>query len=296
MKILCIYNPKARGGKAVRYLKQIRQLFVKHGIQAEIIITKYSRHATEIVAQADLTKYKALISAGGDGSFFDVLNGFMKNKNNHIPLGILPVGTGNSLSRDILSADSSLDEFVALIAKGNTKAFDIGKVQTQNEIFYFANMMGFGFTTDVTATASKLKFMRMLSYSAGVFYNTIKLKSYKLKMLVNQKIFDLDNVFITVSNSKYTGGNYLIAPKAEIDDGKLDIVVVNKLRRRDLLRTFPKIFDGSYIHTKFVDYIQAEQVKFEAETEKTISPDGELFGKLPIHISTIPKAIHILSA
>ena len=105
----------------------------------------------------------------------------------------------------------------------------------------------------------------------------------------------LNNVFIIVSNSKYTGGDYLIAPKAEIDDGLLDIIIVNSLSRLNLISTFPKIFDGSHINTKFVDYIHAKHITFEAKDPKILSPDGEVFGHLPIEVSCIPGAVNIFA-
>ncbi len=296
MKVLCIYNPKAGGGKSLKYLEKIKKLFVNHAINAEIIFTEYPRQAIEIVKSVNLSLYSGLIVAGGDGSFFDVLNGYMINPDkSDIPLGILPVGTGNSLARDVLNENNSLEDYIKLIAKGETKSFDIAKVQSEDETFYFANMMGFGMVTDISETASKLKIFNKLAYTLGVIYNTIKLNSFELKMTVDNEEYNLDNVFVIVSNSKYTAGNYLIAPKAEIDDGMLDLIIVNKLSRLNLLKTFPKTFNGSHIDTKFVDYKQGKQIIFNAGKSKILSPDGEVYGELPVNISCIPAAVNIFA-
>ncbi|RLD68537.1 MAG: hypothetical protein DRI95_02785 [Bacteroidetes bacterium] len=94
MKVLCVYNPKAGGGKSVRYLEKIKKLFIAYSIKAEFVFTEYPRHATEIVENTDLGLYSGLVLAGGDGdgSFFDVLNGYMDNPGRlNTPLGILPV-------------------------------------------------------------------------------------------------------------------------------------------------------------------------------------------------------------
>jgi len=294
MKVLCIYNPKAGGGKSIKYLEKIKKLFKNYSIEAEIIFTEYPNHGIEIAKSMDLKPYSALIAAGGDGSFFDILNGYMDNPHKeNIPFGVLPIGTGNSLSRDILDEDNTLEDFVKLIAKGNIKKIDIAKVQSEKETFYFANMMGFGMITDISETASKLKFFNKFSYTLGVLYNTIKLNTFDLKMIADGVEYNLDNVFVIVSNSKYTGGDYFIAPKAKIDDGKLDLIILNRLSRINLLNIFPKIFDGSHIHSKFVDYIQAKQISFETNAPKILSPDGEVYGELPVRISCIPAAISI---
>jgi len=245
--------------------------------------------------ETDITAYQAIVAAGGDGTFFDVLNGYIKyHPQTQLPLALIPVGTGNSLSRDIVQNNSKLEDFVKIIQQQKNRLFDIAKVQAKNDCFYFANMMGFGFTTDVTLTAVKLKWFKNFAYTLGVLFNTIKLKTYPLQITVNGQTQIVDNTFITVSNSQYTGNDFHIAPKAKVDDGLLDIVMVNKVSRINLLKTFPKIFDGSYIHSPFVTYIQTDQVKFSSPHTKFTSPDGEILGQLPIEITVIPKAISLL--
>ncbi len=295
MKIICIYNPQASGGKSTKHLSTVKDLFAKYNIESKFYFTKHPHHATEIIKELDLSKYDALVAAGGDGSFFDVLNGYMKYHSDiKIPLGLIPVGTGNSLSKDITNNTPNLEQFVKIIALKKPKSFDIGKVTSTQKTFYFANMTGFGFTTDVTLTALKYKLFGSFAYTIGVLINTLRLKTYPLKMIIDGKESKMDNTFITVSNSKYAGGNFLMAPKAKINDGKIDIIILNKISRWQLLKTFPKIFDGSYIESPYVQYIQAKSVRFEAKHEKIVSPDGEICGELPIDIECVPAAIQIL--
>ena len=199
------------------------------------------------------------------------------------------------MSRDILGEEGKLEDFVKLIKDGKTKSFDIAEVKSEKQTFYYANMMGFGFINDVIETASKLKMFKQFAYTLGVLYNTIKLNTFDLKMTVDGEELNLDNVFVIISNSKYTGGNYLIAPKAKIDDGKLDLIILNKLSRINLLKTFPKIFDGSHVDSKFVDYLHAKTIKLEAKVPKSLSPDGEIFGEFPVEISCISAGVEIFA-
>ncbi|MCF6241308.1 MAG: hypothetical protein L3J74_08190, partial [Bacteroidales bacterium] len=90
-------------------------------------------------------------------------------------------------------------------------------------------------------------------------------------------------------------GDYLIAPKAEINDGKLDLIIVNKLSRLNLLKTFPKTFNGTHIETPFVQYIQASNIRFEINKQMQLSPDGELCCKLPAEIFCEPEAVSIFA-
>jgi YegS/Rv2252/BmrU family lipid kinase len=294
MKILLIYNPKAGGGKALQKLEKVKQLLTTYLIDFELILTNFKGHATEIVANCKLKLYDGIIAAGGDGTFFEVLNGYFNNPVKlDIPIGILPVGTGNSLAKDILLDNNDIESFVALIKKGNKRPIDVIKVNCNDKEFYFANTMGLGFVSDVIVTASRLKFFGKLSYTLAVIYNTIKLKVFPVKMIVDGRELKLDNVFISFSNSKYTGGNYLLAPTAKIDDGLMDLIVVNKLGRINLLKTFPKIFSGEHVKTRFVDTMHAKNIVIETNSVKLLSPDGEIFGTTPAEISCIQGAIHL---
>ena len=295
-KYLCIYNPQAGGGKSKSYYDEIKSLFEIYELKVDIFLTEYPKHSFEIIKQLKLNNYSGVIVAGGDGSFFNVLNAYMAlEERPSIPFGILPVGTGNSLVRDVIDGEQPLEEYVKLIKNGSTKEFDIAKVECDKETFYYANMMGFGFITDVNGTASKLKALKSHAYTLGVLHQTIKLNTFELKMTIDGEVHKMENVFVIISNSKYTGGNYLIAPKANVSDGKLDLVILNKLSRVNLLKTFPKIFDGSHINTPFVDYIQAKTIKLEANVSKILSPDGEIYGSFPAEISCLSRAIRIFA-
>ncbi len=296
MRVLCIYNKFAGGGRSISRMDEIKELFEKNDIEVEFVLTDNVKQISDIVDKLDLDNYGGIIVAGGDGSFFNVLNAFMKkDKATKIPFGILPVGTGNSLSRDIVRSDMRLESFIRAIKTRKTKLIDIAKVESHNETFYYANMMGFGFITDVAMTASKLKYFGATSYSLGVLYNTIKLRPFDLNITIDGVEEKWKNVFVIISNSRYTGGDYLIAPRAKIDDGKLDLIVLNKLSRINLLKTFPKIFDGSHVNTPYVDYIQAKSIQLKANLPKILSPDGEIYGKFPVEVTCLPKAISVFS-
>jgi YegS/Rv2252/BmrU family lipid kinase len=292
LKALCIYNPQAGNGKAAKQLDYVKSLFDKYDIQADIKLTEYPHHGKKLIEESDLSQYDALLVAGGDGSFFDTVNAYMK-QSHQIPVGLIPVGTGNSLSKDINLNIKNLESYVETIHIGQIKHFDLGEVQTNNHQFYFANMMGFGFTTDVTLTGIKYKFLGDFAYTLGVLLNVLRLKSYPLKMVLNNQTYDLDNTYVTVSISKYAGGTMKVAPQAVVNDGLMDVVVVNKVSRFKLLKTFPKIFNGSYIKSPFVYYYQTDQIQFSSKHQKIVSPDGEIMGELPVAIKIKSKALPI---
>lgn len=296
MNVLVIYNKKAGGGKASNHIEEIKNLFQKHNINAEIKFTKYIEHAVELVKNEDLTKFKTIITVGGDGTFYESLNGYFQNENKvEINFAVLPIGTGNSLSRDIYEKEYSFDKYIEIISKSKAKSFDIAKFKTEGKEMYYANTLGFGFTSDVVVTASKFKFLGKFAYTIGVLYRTLMLSTYKMKITVDDETFNMQNVLVAISNSRYTGGNYLMAPNAKLNDGKLDLIILNKLSRINLLKTFMKIFSGEHVNTKFVKTMQAKKISIETSKTQILSPDGELFGKTPFSVECIAEGINIIT-
>lgn len=294
MKILCLYNKKAGGERAIQKIDAIKSAFVKNDIDVDFVFPDKLEDIFSQFEKRNLNNYSGIAIAGGDGSFFNAINAYFKLNNRiDIPFGVIPIGTGNSLSRDVIEGENEVDEFVKIIKKGKTKYFDLAKVKTEDDTFYYANMMGFGFITDIVETAAKLKIFGQFSYTLGVLYRTMKMNTLDLKMTVDGVEHNLDNLFVIISNSRFTGGNYLVAPKAKLDDGKLDLIIMNKLSRINLLKTFPKIFDGSHVDTEFVDYIHAKEIKFETNVPTVLAPDGEVYGQFPMVVSCVPKAIRM---
>jgi len=293
VKVLLVYNPQAGHGRAEKNLKNVESLFAKHNIEFDIMLTGYKGHAVQLVKDANLSNYKAVISAGGDGTLFETINGLFKNSTTEKPpLGIIPIGTGNAFVRDMGLTNKCYEKAIDIIANGKKKKVDLGKFTTHGEDYYFINIVGLGFVSDVAKIAHKLKIFGNFSYTLGVLLKMIPLKSYDLTIEIDGKKMERDNLFVEVSNSRYTA-DFLMAPNAEIDDGFLDITLLNKTTRRKLLSYFPKIFTGDHIYVDDVETFKAKKISIHTETNKELTPDGEILGVSPVEISCLNKAIEV---
>lgn len=293
MKILLIYNNFAGNGRAKKTLNKVESLLEKYNIGFTLAITKYKGNGIEITEDADFSKYDGIVAAGGDGTLFEVINGYYKNlSEKRIPIGILPVGTGNAFVRDMGLDNNQIEEAVKTISRQNFKKVDVGKFSTGNNDYYFLNIVGAGFVADVNATAQKLKIFGNLSYTIGVLYQTLLLHSNKIRLEIDGRRIEVDSTFIEVSNTRYTS-NFLMAPSAEVDDGLLDITLVHKITRRKLLKTFPKIFTGEHIDAEEVETFKASRIKIEYDNPKVMTPDGELLGTTPVEIACLKQAIEV---
>jgi diacylglycerol kinase (ATP) len=294
MKIFYLNNPASGHKNGVKYFPLIEQALAKREIEFDAAQTEYAGHGIEIVKKIDFEKYDGLIVSGGDGTIFEALNGYFANKSkDRIPLGVIPIGRGNAFARDLDLIPERWEESVDAILSEKTKRVDVGIFTTEGKKYYFINILGFGFVTDIAGTAQKLRMFGDLSYLLGVFYQTAALKAYKLKVEADGKLFERENVFVEISNTKYTGKDFLMAPQAGIDDGLLDVTLLNKLSRVRVMQCFPRIFKGTHVKMKEVETFRAKHIAMSTDVPKLLTPDGQLMGSTPIEVECIPGAIEV---
>ncbi len=296
VKIFHLNNPAAGNGTGKKFFSPINFEIENFGISYKAIQTEYAGHGTELIRDLDFGNYDALVVSGGDGTLFEVVNGYFKNKSvKKIPIAVVPIGRGNAFARDINLSPDNWKDSIEKLSTGKTKKVDVAKFIMHNEEYYFINILGFGFVTDVAGTAFKLRVFGHLSYLIGVFYQMLRLKPYDLRIEIDGNIIKRENVFVEISNSRYTGKDFLMAPSAKIDDGFLDVVLLNKVTRSRLLQCLPKIFKGTHIEMKEVETFKAKKIMIETSPQKLLTPDGQLMGSTPIEIECLTQAIEVFT-
>jgi YegS/Rv2252/BmrU family lipid kinase len=294
-KILLVFNPHAASKRAKRLLRPILDALKSLHFTVDLRLTRFPQDAMGIVRNAKLTDYDVLAIAGGDGTLFEVLNGLFRREDGaKIPIAILPVGTGNAFARDIGLEMGEWEKAIQLIKEFNKRSVDIGYFKTAGEDHYFGNILGVGFVADVTKTAYRLKWLGNIAYTLGVLWRVLFLKPYSVIIEADGKELVMDNIFIEISNTRYTS-NFLMAPNAELDDGLLDITILKPIGRFRLLKLFPKVFTGEHIHLKEVETFRANKLTLKSQPTKVLTPDGELLGLTPIEVKCLPKAIEVIS-
>ena len=253
--------------------------------------------ATRLVADADLSSFDAVVAAGGDGTLFEVLNGIYDNGiDEKPPLGVVPVGTGNAFARDLGLAPGDWKKGVDLIAAGKKRAFDVGRVESAEGVYHFLNIVGAGLPVDAMLTAEKLKFIGRGAYTVATLWRAMQLKTYDLDIRLDGQGIQRKSMFIEISNTRFTGTSFLIAPDAEPDDGLFDITLVRRLGRARLLRLFPTIYKGEHIHYEEVSTYRAREVRIDGPAGMPLAPDGEMRGCTPATISCLPRDLDVFSA
>ncbi|MFQ5772602.1 MAG: diacylglycerol/lipid kinase family protein [bacterium] len=272
-------------------MSQLEKKLEENKIRFELFLTQYHQHATEIVKHLPIGEYDAVVSMGGDGTNYQVLNGVLKyhGDGDLPPLGIIPIGRGNSFAKDLQLL--TVENAISALCRQNTRAVDVCRFTQKEEPHYFVNLMGWGFVTDVARTASRFKWAADFSYVIGVFHRILGLTFHQMELEINGEVISGENCFVEICNSRYTGGNMLMAPEAEVDDGLFDAVIVGPLTRRSLISTFPKIFKGTHGENPAVRFVKGRSATVYAEPQKMLLPDGEIFGTTPTEVKVLPRLV-----
>ncbi|MBE9549461.1 MAG: diacylglycerol kinase family lipid kinase [Proteobacteria bacterium] len=294
-KLLLVTNPKAASGHGQKFVPEIVQRFASRAIQSEIFCSDYAGHIESYIGKCDLSPYSAVIAIGGDGTLHEVLNGlYQQDKTRRIPLGLIPAGTGNAFARELGLFAGQWQQAVDVICAGKIRCVDSARYRYPGHQRYFINIINMGFGVDAGRTAKKLKFLGNSSYTLGTLWQTLFLRSWPLTITLDGKRMEQSTVLASVSNSRYTGTSFLIAPDAQVDDGLLDVLILTDISRLRILRLFPSIYKGEHIHYPEVTITRAKHILIETEELKELTPDGEFNGCTPVEIDCLKQDVEFL--
>ncbi len=298
MKVELIVNLTAGGGKPHKHLNTVLKYLKENGLNFKVCTTSHQGEAVELAQKAADNGAELIVSVGGDGTVNEIVNGIMKSKNDP-PLGIIPLGWANDF---IKSTDipSDIIEACKILIKGKTKKIDIGVINNQ---IYFANICGVGFDAEVAQLANHMKSkhpnLRILSAFVYVFATVKKLLSpfsyHNVKIKFDGQEIHSKILFIAISNGKIYGGRFKITPEAILDDGLLEVCVVEEMGRFKYLSIIPKVFKGTHASIKGVNFYRAKEVVIQSSEPVLAQVSGEVIeGQKEFTITLLPKSLKLI--
>ncbi|MFM6963800.1 MAG: diacylglycerol/lipid kinase family protein, partial [Micrococcales bacterium] len=246
--------------------------------------------AQTAIARGEITH---LLVAGGDGM---VNIGVNLVADADIPLGIIPCGTGNDIARalGLPIGDTKWATQVAIDHLELTRPVDLGKATSSIGDFYFLGSMAAGFDSLVNARANRMKRIKgPIKYRIALYLELAKFKKISYKLVVDGEIHLLDAMLCTIANVRSYGGGMLIAPEAQPDDGELDLFIVHKISRPELIKVFPHVYTGTHVEHPAVSIIRVKSVELEAKAP--VFADGEASGHPPVKVTVAPGKLRVLA-
>ncbi len=218
---------------------------------------------------------------GGDGTVNYFLNHYLDID---LPLVIFKGGTGNDFAWK-LYGEISLNEQLDLVLTSTAKRVDAASCNGQ----LYVNSLGIGFDGEVLQSMGTIRWMGgHLGYLWVVLRKIFSFKEYKFTIRLQEKVFTGKYLLVIVNNSSRTGGGFMVAPRASIVDGLLDMVLCNPLSIFKRLRYLPVIEKGKHLQLPFVNFSCPAEVMIEAEQELPAQLDGEMIKAKVFDIKVLP--------
>jgi len=284
-----IYNPVAGDARFKSRLDEIIELVQLSGGLILPFRTRYKGDVRPFIAKTKEFATAGYIVAGGDGTMHEVINAMLTEAVD-VPLGIIPSGTCNDFASH-LNFGKDLPQCIHVITGGQWRKVDVGQVNGE----YFLNVASAGLLTAVAHTvepALKNTLGRMAYYFKGLG-ELPSFRSLHVKITADGQSIEEDILLFLVMNSGMVGSFPMLAPMAKIDDGKLDLLVVNKCSIPELMGLFISIFTGRHTASNLIRHLQAANITIECDERVESDLDGERGPLLPLTISTVTNKLKV---
>lgn len=288
MTVAVVANPRAGRGRAGRLAEPVRRALADAGMDALVLAGGSGPESTELAAGAVRDGAEAVVAVGGDGLVHCVVQALAGTG---VPLGIVPAGGGNDLAGALgLPADPA--EAVAVIARGRTRAIDLGRTDAGR---WWAGVLNAGFDSAVVARAERLRRPSgHLRYDIATWLELARLRPYPMRITVDGETIERDVTLVAVGNSTRYGGGMHIAPGAVLDDGLLHVTIAAAMSRARLASLKPKVRAGRHVPHPLVEVRTAREVTLDAPDLPAYA-DGEALGLLPVTTTCEPGALRVLT-
>lgn len=298
-RFLAIVNPAAGGGRCGRLAPEAIAGIRSAGVEVDVAETAAPGEASRIAREAYARGRRRFLAVGGDGTSFEVVNGVFPESltQGRATLGFLPLGTGNSFLRDFVpKGQREVDYALGAIGAGRARRADVIRCVHAAGALYYLNLLSVGFSADVAALVNRrLKRLGQAGYLLGVLATLARLRRRRFPLRADGGPVDRRRcLFLSFSNSKYTGGTMMIAPDADPCDGRIEYVRWGPVGRLRLVWNLPGLYSGAHIRHPQAERSAVERVEFEPAARADAMVDGESLRLELCRLEVLPGALDVL--
>jgi len=301
-RTLVVVNPASAGGRTGRRWPEAAHALRAHGVRFDVHLTSGPGEAEQATRTALSDGYERVVAAGGDGTLFEVVNGFFDAAGHAVrpgaELGLIPSGTGGDFRRTVGIPREPLDA-ARLLASGATRRIDAGRIEfAGGAARHFVNIADCGIGGAVVAAVNRSRHkgggLRGSAVFLGISMRT--LLTFRGRRAV--VTMDGDEPFrgevesVVVANGRYFGAGMQIAPRADVSDGLFDVVIVTAAGKLRSLVALPSLYRGTHLSNPNVTYRRASRVQIATQDDPLLFDlEGEQIGTTPATITCLPGAL-----
>lgn len=288
-KVLLFYNPNAGNGLMKSNLDLIIEKFQKKRMYIIPVRADRKGILNDVFKEINPNEFRKVIAAGGDGTLNIVVNA-MINNNIDLPIALFPSGTANDFAY-YFDIPHDIDSMVKIALDENYTYTDIGRVNNK----YFINVAAMGFLVDVSQkTDPNIKnTLGVISYYLKGVTEIPNLKPITVNISSHEYTSKDRIYFMLVMNGRSAGGFKRISPRAEINDGLLDVMLFKELPILELAPLLINVMTGQHQANKNVVFFQTKKLYVQSEQHVGTDIDGEKGAEFPLDIEVLPKKLRI---
>jgi YegS/Rv2252/BmrU family lipid kinase len=285
--VCLIVNPHAGGGRAMRLLPGVEAALRGQGRPFRVEPTMSMQHARQLARDA-CDKGEICAAMGGDGIVGAVAGELRGGAG---LLAVLPGGRGNDFARK-LGIPFDPVQAAALLQSGEERRVDLAEAAGT----VYLGILSAGIDSDVSRLAleTRLK-LGTFVYTYGVLRAISSWRPAAWELTVDGHRTSFEGYSVAVANSGVFGGGMYLAPDAELDDGRLDVITIEQQSKLRYLRGLPRVFKGTHLQDPAVNVVQAREVTFHAERPFTAYADGDPIGDLPLTVRVLPGDLRVVA-
>lgn len=286
-KTVVIVNPISGVGRQKRIETLLKQNLNQDLFDYTVIYTEYIHHGTELARQAVEHGANCVVAVGGDGSVNDVVNGI---KDTGVTLGIIPCGSGNGLAR---SLKIPLQPWLAIRVLNQQHEQTIDTIVI-NDTYICANAAGCGYDAYIARLMQAAKTRGLAAYTNLILREYDRYKCSDYHLVVDGRDYYRSAWFIAVANSQQFGYNLAVAPKAKLDDGLIDISIIDKVPLDHVPITAPLAFTNHLDLSQHVEMFRTSEILIEGNADRWVNIDGEGINiGTTVHFVNHPKSLKV---
>lgn len=287
IKIAFIINPIAGGKNKIHFINAIAKHLNLSKFEFQIIQTEMVNHAFDLTKKIIQEGAKIVVAVGGDGTINEIASAIVGTQTK---LAIIPYGSGNGLAR-ALKIPMNTIKALNIINQMNSDYIDVAKL---NDNFFF-NMSGLGFDAHISHVFSKDNKRGLLGYIKATFRELKNYKSENYQINIDGKEINERAFILSIANSSQYGNEAHIAPRAQLHDGLLDLIIVKPFPLILMPIMAFRLFTKSADRSKYLISLQGKSIQISNNKKSVIHLDGE--AKLineNINISIQPLALNVI--
>jgi YegS/Rv2252/BmrU family lipid kinase len=286
LSIVC--NPTAGGGRAAAALDAVVARLTHTGIELEVHRSESADHASQLVRDA-ASRESEVAAFGGDGMVRLAAHAL---RGTGAVLGILPGGRGNDFARKL---GIPLDPVAAceVLVDGRVQDVDAGEADGET----FVGIASIGIESEVTRIANRApRFLGESVYQLSTFAGLVLWRAATFELVLDDgERRSFKGFMAAASNSGRFGGGMQLAPDARLDDGLLDVVMIEHGPKWRFAKDSGKLFEGTHVHDPRVHIVKAREVRMSADRPFEVYADGDQIAMTPAVVRAVPAALRILT-